>query len=374
MRTGQWGLVLLLLILWLPSAPAEVQPQIMIDSSPAGARVEIDGVHQGDTGPDFKLRIAKGKHHLRLTLSGYKPVDQLFRCTGPAKLRFVLNKDSDGATAPVKEAGVAAPSALPAAPAADPETAVADAEKFAEARVTFDKFHDCPAAIAALQGVSDAGRTNPFWNYYVAQSYECIKDYEQAIHYYSIYGQLTPGQPEIINKIGELRYLLKKSIAASIEERKKHEAEVLAKRASLLGKWQLSTDIDWFPVSEVEIINDPKDESKYRINVVNGSPPYEKGFLLAEGSYPVEPGKRFVGFLKARLWGSLTMQRICPNFRKGFSWASISMAMNKEATELTTTEVVRLPGEPPISQSEEQDCAPIKGKPANFTFRRPLIE
>src|SRR5260370_19891071 len=71
-----------------------------------------------------------------------------------------------------------------------------DAEKFAEGRIAFDAHHDCPAALDALQSVSDTGRKSPLWAFYMGKVEECLKRPTEALTYYEQYDQLVPGQRE----------------------------------------------------------------------------------------------------------------------------------------------------------------------------------
>ena len=79
----------------------------------------------------------------------------------------------------------------------------ADQDKFAEGRVALDKFKDCPAALKALDAVSEG---NAEWALYMAKTHECLSNYEEAIHFYKAYDTLAPGHSEIAEKIAELRY------------------------------------------------------------------------------------------------------------------------------------------------------------------------
>lgn len=88
--------------------------------------------------------------------------------------------------------------------------AQSDGERFAEGRIAFDKYKDCPAALKSLEGVSQAGRNNPLWIYYFAQVNECVENFQEALTYYEKYNLLVPGQGEVVDKIGELRYKARK--------------------------------------------------------------------------------------------------------------------------------------------------------------------
>lgn len=91
-----------------------------------------------------------------------------------------------------------------------------DAEKFAEGRVALDKFKDCPAALKALETVSEEGRKNPLWAFYMAKVHECLSNNEEAIEYYKKYDALIPGQVEILEKIVEIRYQSNPSYARKL--------------------------------------------------------------------------------------------------------------------------------------------------------------
>lgn len=111
-------------------------------------------------------------------------------------------------------------------------SAQSDGEKFAEGRIALDKYNDCPAALKALQGVSETGRQNPIWISYMAKASECVKNFRDALTYYEKYNQLVPGNGEVVNKIGELRYLARKQqdeIDKTMEEENKKIAEKQAK-------------------------------------------------------------------------------------------------------------------------------------------------
>lgn len=84
--------------------------------------------------------------------------------------------------------------------------AQSDPEKFAEGRVALDTHKDCPAAYRALSGVSENGRKDAMWIYYMGKTTECLKKYEDALSYYRAYSKLIPPNAELLNKIGELQY------------------------------------------------------------------------------------------------------------------------------------------------------------------------
>ncbi|HNN93776.1 MAG TPA: PEGA domain-containing protein [Pseudomonadota bacterium] len=83
---------LMLALLGVAPALAQVAPRITIESVPPGAIVYVDGAVQGQTGPNFKVRINKGQHRLRLELEGHKPIEQVVTITAAQKFAFNLEK------------------------------------------------------------------------------------------------------------------------------------------------------------------------------------------------------------------------------------------------------------------------------------------
>jgi hypothetical protein len=75
-----------------PSHAQGVAPRITIESNPPGALVYVDGAVQGQSGPNFKVRINKGQHKIRLELDGHKPVEQTVMITAAQRLAFNLEK------------------------------------------------------------------------------------------------------------------------------------------------------------------------------------------------------------------------------------------------------------------------------------------
>jgi len=73
-------------------ALAQVAPRMTIDSIPPGANVFIDGALQGQSGPNFKVRIPKGQHKLVLELEGHKRFEQQISVSVAQKLTFPLEK------------------------------------------------------------------------------------------------------------------------------------------------------------------------------------------------------------------------------------------------------------------------------------------
>jgi len=75
-----------------PSGPA--QPQLVsvsIDSQPAGADVEIDGVFYGNAGGEFA--IEPGLHQIRVSLSGHKPWEKKVMIRQPMSFTARLSED-----------------------------------------------------------------------------------------------------------------------------------------------------------------------------------------------------------------------------------------------------------------------------------------
>jgi len=124
----------------------------------------------------------------------------------------------------------------------DPAMAQSDMEKFAEGRVSLDKFKDCFAAIEALETVSSEGRNNPLWVFYMAKTHECLANPGIALEYYQKYNSLVPGQREIIEKLAELRYEAKQASLKSslnseaISERQRARTQLQQKVEELRSK------------------------------------------------------------------------------------------------------------------------------------------
>ena len=74
------------------TSDAQVAPRITIETNPPGALVYVDGAVQGQAGPNFKVRINKGQHRLRLELEGHKPLEQTVVITAAQKLTYNLEK------------------------------------------------------------------------------------------------------------------------------------------------------------------------------------------------------------------------------------------------------------------------------------------
>lgn len=77
----------------VPAAHAQaVAPRITVLSNPPGANVFVDGALQGQTGPNFKVRMNKGQHRLRLELEGHKPFEQMVAISAAQTFTFNLEK------------------------------------------------------------------------------------------------------------------------------------------------------------------------------------------------------------------------------------------------------------------------------------------
>jgi hypothetical protein len=85
-----------------------------------------------------------------------------------------------------------------------------DSASFNEGRIAFDTHHDCRAAWSAFSSVSQAFRVQPVWVWYMAQTEECLGRLGEALKYYEQYDTMVPGQPKVVDKIGELRYQVRK--------------------------------------------------------------------------------------------------------------------------------------------------------------------
>src|ERR1022692_4484250 len=113
--------------------------------------------------------------------------------------------------------------------------AQSDPEKFAEGRVALDTHKDCPAAYRALSSVSDNGRKDAMWIYYMGKAAECLKKYGDALSYYRAYSKLIPPNAELLNKIGELQYAADKEAeeqknARDLAEQKTEERAIAAEQ------------------------------------------------------------------------------------------------------------------------------------------------
>jgi tetratricopeptide (TPR) repeat protein len=106
-------------------------------------------------------------------------------------------------------------------------SAQSDETKFAEGRTAFDKYKDCPTALRAFDAISPEGRRDPVWISYMARTQKCLGNIPEAVRYYEQYDQLVPGQVDVINTIGDLRYQLVKQEEANkrAEERRIEQAK-----------------------------------------------------------------------------------------------------------------------------------------------------
>ncbi len=98
--------------------------------------------------------------------------------------------------------------------AAGVATAQSDLARIAEAREAYDHYKDCPAALHALEGVSEQGRS-PVWVIYMARANECLGKIKEAEQFYEQYDQLVPNQADVLQKIGQLRYRLTREQTAN---------------------------------------------------------------------------------------------------------------------------------------------------------------
>ena len=80
--------------------------------------------------------------------------------------------------------------------------AQSDRERFAEGRVALDTHKDCSTAYRVLSSVSENGRKDAMWIYYMGKTTECLKRYGDALFYYRAYSKLIPPNAELLNKIG----------------------------------------------------------------------------------------------------------------------------------------------------------------------------
>lgn len=104
-----------------------------------------------------------------------------------------------------------------------------DAENFAEGRVALDKHNDCDVAYKALNSVSTAGQQEPMWIFYMAKTSECLKRFDKALELYRRYDQAVPGQQQVLDKIAEMRYNIRKK---SDQDAQNEAARVQAEKAA----------------------------------------------------------------------------------------------------------------------------------------------
>jgi tetratricopeptide (TPR) repeat protein len=85
-----------------------------------------------------------------------------------------------------------------------------DAIKITEAKLAIEKYKDYPAALKALKEVSSEGQKDPLYIYYSAVANEQTGNLQLAIDFYKKYLSIFPNKTEIIEKIADLNYKLKK--------------------------------------------------------------------------------------------------------------------------------------------------------------------
>jgi len=119
-----------------------------------------------------------------------------------------------------------------------------DTMNFAEGRIAFEKYHDCPAALKALNRVSSNGQNEPAWIYLSAKVNDCTGNLDRALDLYAAYDKLMPNQPEVVNAIADLRYridkkkeLVAKNAAIAAAQQQQEQARQ-QRRADLNGTWQ----------------------------------------------------------------------------------------------------------------------------------------
>jgi hypothetical protein len=125
-----------------------------------------------------------------------------------------------------------------------------DAESFAEGRVALDRYHDCPNSVAALERVSSGARS-AFWYAYAGRAYSCVGRLNDAVSAWQAFDRLSPGHPEVVDSIADLRYRLTvRSQAQAEAERERQAAErqrqaaadsLSARLRDISGTWQEAT-------------------------------------------------------------------------------------------------------------------------------------
>ena len=98
-----------------PSAPAIAQASLVIDSTPAGADIEIDGAFVGNT--PSTVPVATGNHEITVQKKGFADWTRKLSVTGGS---IHLSADLDPASAPAPSPAAPAAPAPPAAPAQAP--------------------------------------------------------------------------------------------------------------------------------------------------------------------------------------------------------------------------------------------------------------
>ncbi len=67
-----------------PVVPVVQEGAVVVESTPPGARVEVDGTERGAT--PLTLTLAAGEHHLKLSLEGYRPVAETVAVEGGGRV------------------------------------------------------------------------------------------------------------------------------------------------------------------------------------------------------------------------------------------------------------------------------------------------
>ena len=321
----------------------------------------IDGTLAGTTGPVI-VALPKGLHLVEFTLAGFKPYQTTITVTLPSSLVFNLE--------PKAEPGAVAQERPPKTADTDrqgpADTAADDAEKFSEGRVALDKFKDCGAALSALGEISETGRKDPLWSYYMAKATDCKQDYAKALPFYVEYNRLVPGQSQILERIAELKYLIRK-----IEiDRKKIEAERAAVRSNILGRWQFKIDGSRPWQVDVEIVKDPGWADHYNVVIVaDAGLDYVTGQILMQGLYPGRNNERqFEGRLYSRAKAERKVVEECGDKVNQISEAYISMEINEIGTQFSMTKLIDLKFPP--SRANLPNCDQIEETPISIGLYR----
>lgn len=91
-----------------------------------------------------------------------------------------------------------------------------DSEYLSLGRIAEEKYKDCDTALNSYLEVSEQGRKDPEWSLSTARSFECVKNYREALYYYKKYDAMKPRQTKIAQKMQELQLLLAKDIKGNI--------------------------------------------------------------------------------------------------------------------------------------------------------------
>lgn len=81
-----------------------------------------------------------------------------------------------------------------------------DGIKIAEARLALEKYNDCRAALDALRSVSASGKKTSVFNLYSGKTFDCLKRFDSALHYYNLYLIDNPNSSDVIQRCAELNY------------------------------------------------------------------------------------------------------------------------------------------------------------------------